>query len=430
MYRRILYLVCLLWQGLADAGLTIEITEGAEGAIPIAIVPFARSDQAAPLPESLAGIVSADLQRSGRFKTLPETDMLSRPRSGDEVEFRDWRALGQDAMVIGQIRPSGPGAFEVQFQLFDVLRGEPIAGYSVPTTASGVRRTAHLIADIIFEKLTGTPGAFSTRIAYITEESREDGSKRVAIKVADADGYNPQTIVSSKEPLMSPAWSPDGRRLAYVSFEKRRHAIYVQEVLTGRREKVASFKGINGAPAWSPDGRRLAMTLSKDGNPDIYVMELATRRLTRLTQHYAIDTEPAWAPDGSTIVFTSDRGGGPQIYKVPASGGKAVRVTYQNSYNGRASYSPDGRFLVLTTRESGQYRIALLNLENGLMQVLTRGKLDESPSFAPNGSMILYATKSGRRAVLSAVSADGGVRQRLALEEGDVRAPAWSPIQK
>jgi TolB protein len=430
MYRRIVFLVCLLWQGLAAAGLTIEITEGAEGAIPIAIVPFAQSDQAVPLPESLAGIVSADLQRSGRFKTLSEADMLSRPHSADEVEFRDWRALGQDALVVGQIRPTGPAAFEVRFQLFDVLRGEPIAGYSVPTTTTGLRRTAHQIADIIFEKLTGTPGAFSTRIAYITEELGEDGARRVAIKVADADGYNPQTIVSSIEPLMSPAWSPDGQRLAYVSFEKRRHAIYVQEVRTGRREKVASFKGINGAPAWSPDGRRLAMTLSKDGNPDIYVMELATRHLVRLTQHYAIDTEPAWSPDGSTIVFTSDRGGGPQIYKVSARGGKAERVTYQNSYNGRASYSPDGRFLVLTTREDGQYRIALLNLQSGLMQVLTRGKLDESPSFAPNGSMILYATRFGRRGVLSAVSVDGGVHQRLALEEGDVRSPAWSPIQR
>jgi TolB protein len=300
-------------------------------------------------------------------------------------------------------------------------------GYSVPATDANLRRTAHQIADVIFEKLTGIPGAFATRIAYVTDERGADGAERLALKVADADGHNPQTIVSSTEPLMSPAWSPDGRRIAYVSFENRRHAIYVQELLTGHREKLAAYEGINGAPAWSPDGRRIAMTLSKDGNPEIYVMELASKRLTRLTDHYAIDTEPGWSPDGRWIVFTSDRGGAPQVYRMSSSGGSATRVTFQNPYNARPSYSPDGRQLVMVTRESGQYRIALLDLENRVLQVLTRGQLDESPSFAPNGSMIIYATRSGRRGVLAAVSADGSVHQRLALEEGDVREPAWSP---
>jgi TolB protein len=318
----------------------------------------------------------------------------------------------------------------VQFQLFDTLRGEQLAGFSIPAGANGLRLTAHQIADIIYEKLTGTPGAFASRIAYITEEQGSGGNKRVALQVADADGYRPQTIVSSKEPLMSPAWSPDGRRIAYVSFEKRRQSIYVQEVMTGQREKVAAFEGINSAPAWSPDGRRLAMTLSKDGNPDIYVMDLATHNLSRLTRHYGIDTEPSWSPDGRNIVFTSDRGGGPQIYKMPATGGNAQRLTFENAYNGRASYSPDGRFLTLVTRENGQYRIALLDLQNGVMQVLTNGGLDESPSFAPNGSMILYGSRNGSRGVLAAVSVDSGARQRLALEGGDVREPAWSPVRK
>jgi len=430
MNKIILFLAVLFWQqGLAAAGLTIEITAGAEGTIPIAVVPFGwqGADGSGP-PEQVAAVVSADLKRSGRFRTLAESDMLSKPQTRAGVDFRDWRALGQDALVVGQVVPDGAG-YQVRFQLFDTLREQQLAGFSIPSSADGLRLTAHQIADIIYEKLTGTPGAFATRIAYITEEPGA-GGKRVALRVADADGHRPQTIVSSKEPLMSPAWSPDGNRIAYVSFEKRRQSIYVQEVRSGQRQKVASFDGINSAPAWSPDGRRLAMTLSKDGNPDIYVMELASRRLTRLTRDLSIDTEPAWSPDGRNIVFTSDRGGSPQIYRMSANGGNAQRLTFENNYNGRASYSPDGRFLTLVTRQSGQYRIALLDLENNLMQVLTDGGLDESPSFAPNGSMILYGSRSGRRGVLAAVSVDSGVRQRLALVGGDVREPAWSPAKK
>jgi TolB protein len=424
MFRSIIFFAAVLWQGIAAANLTIEITQGAEGSIPIAVIPFAwQGDPSTPPPQDVAAIVAADLARSGRFRTLPERDMLSRPHSGAEVDFRDWRALGQDALVLGLVKPNDPGGYLIEFQLLDILRGEQLARQGVAATAGSLRHTAHQIADLIYQALTGEPGAFATRIAYVTEEA----GKGVSLKVADADGNNPQTIVSSSEPLMSPAWSPDGRRLAYVSFEHRRQSIYVQEVLTGRRQRVASFEGLNGAPAWSPDGRRLAMTLSKDGNPEIYVMDLATRALTRLTDNYAIDTEPAWSPDGRSIVFTSDRGGSPQIYRMAAGGGRAERVTFENSYNASASFAPDGKSLVLVTRENGQFRIALYDLERHLMQVLTRGSLDESPSFAPNGSMILYATRTGRHGELAAVSADGRVRQRLVLDEGDVREPAWSP---
>lgn len=429
--RQFFYLVVfwVAWQAAAQADLTIEITEGVEGALPIAVVPFGWQGKAQP-PQDVAGIIAADLHRSGRFKTLPQVDMLARPTRGEQVEFRDWRGLGVDNLVVGQIQPSGTSGYVVRFQLFDVYRGEQLIGYSIPTTGPNLRRTAHRIADLIYEKLMGVPGAFATRIAYITSVRQGDGPERIDLRIADADGYNPQTIVSSSEPLLSPAWSPDGRKLAYVSFEQGQSAIYVQEVFTGQRRKLTSYKGINGAPAWSPDGRKLAMALSKGGNLDIYVLDLATHKLKQLTHHYAIDTEPAWSPDGRQIVFTSDRGGKPQIYRIPSYGGPAERVTFQNPYNARASYSPDGKLLALVTREDGNYRIAVQDLESGVMQVLSQGSLDESPSFAPNSSMIIYASKAGYRGVLAAVSVDGRVRQRLALQEGDVREPVWSPYEK
>ncbi len=430
MMKKLLFLLLIGWAGVTQAALTIEITEGAEGALPMAVVPFGWSGPGAPPKEKIGAIVAADLARSGRFKPLPEGDMLAHPHSGAEVEFRDWKALGIDSLVVGQITPHGNGGYQVRFELFDVFRGEQLVGYSIPTTARQLRTTAHRIADIVYEKLTGQRGAFATRIAYITSLRQADGSKKVSLRIADADGYDPQTIVSSKEPLMSPAWSPDGRRIAYVSFEKHRPAIYIQEVFTGRRQKVAAYPGINSAPAWSPDGRQLAMTLSKDGNPDIFVLDLASRKIRPLTRHYAIDTEPSWSPDGKSIVFTSDRGGSPQIYRVPVSGGQARRVTFENNYNARASYSPDGKKLALVTRVDGAFRIAVLDIASGRMQVLSNGKLDESPSFAPNGSMIIYATKEKGRSVLAAVSVDGRVRQRLALDVGDVREPVWSPYSQ
>ncbi len=427
---RLLMLILFLASPLASAGLVIQITQGSEGALPIAVVPFRwEGKPAPPPPQKIGAIVAADLHRSGYFKPLRESQMLSFPATTTEVDFRDWRALKQENLVIGRVLANGPGGYKVEFKLFDVYKGEQLLGYSFDTTAADLRGVAHHIADLIFETLTGRRGAFATRIAYVVSSGTVK-KPRVSLRISDSDGQNSQVILSSKEPIMSPAWSPDGRKLAYVSFENGRPGIWVQEVFSGKREKVASFKGINGAPAWSPDGRFLAMTLSKDGDPDIYVMDLARRKLRRLVHHWAIDTEPSWSPDGRYIVFTSDRGGSPQIYRVPVTGGRTERLTFQNSYNARASYSPDGKMLTFITRVGRNYRIAVMDLARRDVTVLTDGSLDESPSFAPNGSMIIYATNYRGRGVLAAVSTDGRVKQRLALQHGDVRDPVWSPYYK
>ncbi len=422
----LLFLVFILGlQGAAQARLTIEITGGAEGAQPIAVVPFGQP-AGAGLVEDVAAVITADLARTGRFKPMPRRDMLATPHTADQVDLRDWRLLSMDNLVVGEVTPDGTGGYDVSFVLFDVFRGEQLAAMKFGSRPAELRYTAHRIADVIYERLTGSPGVFSTRLAYVTSE----GGGRVTLRVSDADGYNPQTIVSSQDPILSPAWSPDGRRLAYVSFENRQTAVFVQDLASGNRERVASYKGINGSPAFSPDGRRLAMTLSKDGNPDIFVMDLVSRQTSQLTNHFGIDTEPSWSPDGSHIVFTSDRGGNPQIYKVPAAGGTPQRVTFENDYNARASYSPDGRSLVLVTRAAGRFRIGLMDLGTGVIRLLSDGGLDESPSFAPNGSMVIYATLHNGRGVLAAVSVDGSVGQRLSQDLGDVREPAWSPLAR
>jgi TolB protein len=422
----VLLSISCAFSAISQAALTIEITEGIESAVPIAIVPFGQQNLTAPLSVDLAQIINSDLSHSGYFKALPENSMLLKPTNPDNVKFRNWQALGQEYLVIGQVIGE-QGRFNIQFQLFDVYKGEQLMGYRMSVTAPELRRSAHHISDLIYEKLTGIKGVFNSRIAYITSFRKPNQQTMYKLQVADADGYNPKTIAASVEPLMSPAWSPDGKKIAYVSFEQGSSAIYVQTLATGNRERVSAFPGINGAPAWSPDGTRLALTLSKDGSPDIYVLNLATRALVKLTKNFAIDTEPNWSPDGRSIVFTSDRGGRPQLYIMPSYGGKVKRLTFDGDYNARGVFSPNGKSLAMVHANGGDYRIAVMDISTRIINILTAGRLDESPSFAPNGSMVLYASRQGNRGMLAAVSADGSMRQKLVIDQGEVRDPAWSP---
>ncbi len=412
----------------AHAILTIEITQGVDTGIPIAVVPFGWSGPGKP-PQAIADVIEADLGRSGRFLTLSRKDFVSFPTDKPDVIYKEWRVIKAEALVIGSVAPLGAGRYEVKFRLFDVFKEAELAGLRYTVSAGTLRAVAHQIADVVYEKLTGEPGAFNTRIAYVTRENSPKGAV-YKLQVADSDGYDPKTVRRSAEPLLSPAWSLDGRRLAYVSFEDKRPKVYIENLTDNRRELISELPGINGAPAWSPDGKRLALALSKDGNPEIYILDLATRQLKRLTNDPAIDTEPAWSPDGRYLVFTSDRAGRPQIYRMTADGRQPERLTFEGEYNARASYAPDGRSLVLVSAMQGRFRIATLSLDSGALQVLTDTSLDESPSFAPNGRMILYATEVQGRGVLASVSADGRVRQLYRLEEGDVREPAWSPYNR
>ncbi len=416
-----------------QAVLTIEITQGVEGAAPIAIVPFAWAGKDAP-PEIMNRIIAADLQRSGFFKALADEDMISTPGEAGKVNFADWRALKVDYVVVGKMIPQPDGTFQVQFQLLDVYKGKQLAGYSIRSRKPSLRITAHQISDIIYKTITGVQGAFDTHIAYITVTENRKGKKLYQLAIADSDGFDEQIVYETTRPLMSPSWAPDGKRLAYVSFFSGRPEIYIQNIITRKTEKISSSKGINGAPSWSPDGRRMALTLSKDGNAEIYIVDLKTRKFSRITRHYAIDTEAVWTADGTALIFTSDRGGSPQLYRVEVnSQGQAVerprRLTFDGNYNARASISPDGRRVAMVHREKGQFQIAVLELKTGRFQVLTDARLDESPSFSPNGSMIIYATENNYRGILSAVSVDGRAHQRLSLQMGDVREPAWSPFK-
>lgn len=405
------------------AGLTIEITKGSQTAVPIAVVPFAQ--QGAIGNVKLSDVVDSDLGGSGFFKTLPEEDMLTKPSDPERINFKDWQVLGQDYMVIGQVVGAG-NTYNIQFHLFNVHNGQLLMGYRFSAGANELRRAAHHISDLIFEKLTGRKGSFNTRIAYVTSTIKGNG-KQFMLQVADADGFNPRTIAESPEPIMAPAWSPDASKIAYVSFHTKRSEIFVQTLATGQRESVSAYHGINGAPAFSPDGSRLAITLSKDGSPDVYVLNLANRGLTRITSGMSIDTEPSWSPDGNTIVFTSDQGGKPQLYVVSSNGGKASRLTFQGDYNARGRFSADGKSLAMVTGNGGDYRIAVMDMASRTVNVLTGGRLDESPSFSPNGSMVLYSANRGSKSTLAVVSTDGAMEQKLAFETGEVREPAWAP---
>ncbi len=410
------------------AQLVIEITRGQEDAVPIAIVPFGW-ESTGTAPFDVAEVVAADLKRSGRFAPLDRKDMIDRPTRGDQIRFQDWRYLKSDFIAVGRLIPDGSDRYAAEFELYNVLTGQRLTGHRLTASTSSLRAMAHRVSDIIFEQLTGIRGAFSTRIAFITVEGSPP-QQRYKLIVADADGENQQVITSSNEPLMSPAWSPDGESIAYVSFENKVSAIYVQTLRTGERRRVSARSGINGAPAWSPDGRMLALTLSrKDGDVDVYTLRLSDQTLTRMSFDPGIDTEPTWSADGRKLYFMSDRAGGPQIYEVDVSQpNRATRVTFEGSYNARPRLSPDGKRLAVVHLDRGNFRIATVDLASKAVHVLTDGRQDESPSFAPNGATLIYATQDRGRGVLATVSTDGRVQQKLAASSGDVREPAWSPF--
>lgn len=420
----------LLASGLARAELNVEITRGAGKQVPVAVVPFAWEGDGAAAPIDVAAVIAADLQRSGRFAPIDINKMLQRPTSGVDVNFSDWSILGVEALVIGRVTQTGDNVYSIQFQLFDVFGREQLVGYRMPASRGTMRVGAHRAADMIYEKLTGIPGVFGTQVTYVTATGT--GRDRLyRLIVADADGENEHTIMESADPIMSPAWSPDSRRIAYVSFEGSVSSIFIQTLRTGNRVRVSNRAGINGSPSFSPDGRKLVLTLGgPDGNLDIHVMDIASREVTRLTTNRSIDTEGSWSPDGSQIYFTSDRSGGPQVYRISANGGTPERVTFEGSYNARPRLSPDGKKLALVHQNRGQFQIAVQDLASRQLLILSTGDQDESPSFAPNSDTLIYATRQGRQGVLATVSADGLIRQRLASGEGDVREPVWSPFPR
>ena len=434
MPKRQLILLTLLFlsvftPGSASAVLTIQITGGVQAGMPIAVVPFEWRGQGAP-PVDIRSVIAADLHRSGRFEILPVEDFLSRPSDHREVRYKDWRLIKAEALVVGRMKALGGNRFEVRFQLFDVFQEKQLASYHGEVDGARLRKSAHQTSDHIVKALIGKEPSFDSRIAYVTVEQVASKGPTYRLMVADSDGFSPQEILLSSDPILSPAWSPNGRYLAYVSFEDGWSKVLVQEIDTGNRVKMSEYPGINSAPAWSPDGRQLALSLSHEGNSEIYLMDIESRRLQRLTHHSAIDTEPAWAPNGRSLIFTSDRSGRPQIYRIPTAGGKAVRLTFEGRENSRASVSPDGKNLLMVTNNGNGHQIGVFSMSNKRLRTLTSGPFDESPTFAPNGSMALYATKRGGRELLEVVSADGRARQSLRFQQGAVHSPAWSPMNQ
>jgi len=430
MFRRVLLIFAALALPVhpAAAQLTVQILRGMAESVPIAVIPLAWEGPGA-VPWDVAATVQADLERSGRFRPLPRSQMLELPHAADAVDVSDWRMLKVDYVLVGRLSQLPDGRFEVRYELVSIASGQRLLGTALPADRNALKQASHRVADAIYERILGVRGAFSTRIAYVAVDGPAT-ARGYRLIVTDADGANERVVFASPEPIMSPAWSPDGRSLAYVSFHSGLPAIYVQTLRTGDQVRVSARSGINGAPSYSPDGTQLAVALSRrDGNVDVYLLTLATQELRRLTDDAAIDTEPTWAPDGRSIYFTSDRAGAPQIYRQDlATGERPQRITFDGGYNARPRVSPDGRELAVVTLDRGAYRIAAVDAQRGGLRVLTNGRLDESPSYSPNGADIIYATRDGGRGVLAIVSSDGRIQQHLAASAGEVREPAWSPF--
>jgi len=425
--RSFLFLVFLSSPVYAEIVINVE---GVAQPTPVAVVPFGWEGGGPNMPLDVAEVITNDLKRSGRFDPLAENDMLQKPTDGGNVDFDDWTILGVEAVVIGKVIQTGENAYTLQFQLFNPINRKQLVGYRMPASRGTMRFAAHRAADMIYEKLTGIKGVFGTKVAYVT--AKQQGKERLySLIVSDQDGANYNKIMESKDPIMSPAWSPDSRQLAYVSFEGSKSSIFVQTLRTGNRFQVSSKPGINGAPAFSPDGRKLVVTLGGiNGNPDIYILDITSRKAIRLTTHRAIDTEGTWSPDGRYIYFTSDRSGGPQVYRISANGGTPERFTFEGSYNARPRLSPDGKRLAMVHNDGGNFRIAVMDIKSKNLLIVSKGQQDESPSFSPNSDNLIYATRQRGDGVLETVSIDGLIRQKMASGQGDVREPVWSPFPK